>query len=143
MASITRFKPQHLGQVCEIENSSFSEPFSADYFEQLAEKYPETFLISEKESRVLGYIVAETYRNKAHILSIAVRDDCRRKRIGSGLLDALIERLRLKEVKEVFLEVRESNVAARSLYEKAGFKLSGRIKGYYGKDDAVLYHLKL
>jgi ribosomal-protein-alanine N-acetyltransferase len=142
-ARITKFRSQHLGQVCEIEDSSFSEPFTADYFEQLAEEYPETFLVSEKEGLVQGYVVAETCRDKAHILSIAVRNDCRRRRVGSELLDALIERLKFEGIKQVFLEVRRSNVAARSLYEKAGFKLAGSIEGYYGEDDAVLYHLKL
>ncbi|MEM2942816.1 MAG: ribosomal protein S18-alanine N-acetyltransferase [Candidatus Bathyarchaeia archaeon] len=143
-AKITKFRPHHLSQVCEIEDSSFSEPFTANYFERLAEEYPETFLVSEKEGRVLGYVIAETRREKAHILSIAVRNDCRRRHVGSELLYTLIQRLRLDGIKEVFLEVRRSNVAARSLYEKAGFKFTGSIEGYYGKeDDAALYLLKL
>ena len=51
--------------------------------------------------------------------------------LGRRLLDALLEAARVKGVEAVFLEVRESNVSARGLYERAGFKEVGRIPGYY------------
>jgi len=143
LIKITEFEQEHLSQVCEIENSSFSQPFSADYFKQLAQLYPETFLVAEKEDRVLGYVVADTRRGVAHILSIAVREDGRRRCVGLTLMRALIEKLRLREIKEILLEVRKSNVAARSMYERLGFELVGNIRGYYGGEDAALYNLKL
>lgn len=140
---IMKFRQQHMSEVCEIENSSFSQPFSADYFEQLARLHPETFLVAEKENQVLGYVVADTHRDLAHILSIAIREAWRRRHVGLALMRELIEKLRLEEVKEILLEVRRNNVAARSLYERLGFESAGNIRGYYGGEDAALYHLKL
>ena len=132
-----------MSEVCEIENSTFSQPFSADYFEQLARLHPETFLVAYKEDQILGYVVADTYGDTAHILSIAVTEAWRRRHVGLTLMKALIEKLRLREIREVLLEVRRSNVAARSLYERLGFESAGNIRGYYRGEDAALYHLKL
>jgi ribosomal-protein-alanine N-acetyltransferase len=60
-------------------------------------------------------------------------------------MDALLSAARETNSDSVFLEVRESNVAARSLYEKAGFEQEGRRKSYYTNpmEDAVLYRLIL
>jgi ribosomal-protein-alanine N-acetyltransferase len=61
--------------------------------------------------------------------------------MGSKLTCALVGPVRQRKVTRVFLEVRESNAAARALYEKCGFQISGRRKSYYSDpaEDAVLY----
>lgn len=73
--------------------------------------------------------------------NIVVAPAARRKRLGTRLLDALFAAAAEKNSDAVFLEVRESNAAARTLYEKAGLELSGRRKSYYANpaEDAVLY----
>ena len=55
----------------------------------------------------------------------------RRRGIGGFLLDAMIAELRTEGVLILYLEVRESNEAARSLYESRGFVAVGRRPGYY------------
>ena len=69
----------------------------------------------------------------------------RRRGIGSQLLKELIAIARERKLQTIFLEVRESNVAARALYCKFGFEESGRRKNYYANptEDAVLYTLNL
>lgn len=68
---------------------------------------------------------------EADLMTIGVAASWRGLGLGRRLLDALLEAARVKGVEAVFLEVRESNVSARGLYERAGFKEVGRIPGYY------------
>lgn len=69
----------------------------------------------------------------------------RRRGLANQLLEVLVAAARSTNSESLFLEVRESNLAARSLYEKAGFQLTGSRKSYYSNppEDAVLYHLRL
>ena len=77
--------------------------------------------------------------------NIVVAPAARRTGLGKRLLNALLSQARETNSAAVFLEVRESNTAARSLYEKTGFQLTGRRKAYYTnpQEDAVLYRLTL
>ena len=77
--------------------------------------------------------------------NIVVAPAARRKGLGKRLLEALLAAARETNSRSVFLEVRASNAAARSLYEKAGFEPTGRRKSYYtnSAEDAVLYRLTL
>ena len=65
--------------------------------------------------------------------------------LGSTLVHELADVARNHNATRIFLEVRESNAAARGLYEKCGFTITGRRKSYYNHpaEDAVLYTLQL
>jgi ribosomal-protein-alanine N-acetyltransferase len=69
----------------------------------------------------------------------------RRKGIGGKLLAYALEEARRRAAKTVFLEVRESNGAAKALYEAAGFSVLAIRKGYYAmpKEDAIVMRLEL
>ena len=75
--------------------------------------------------------------------NMAVSGSARRHGLGTRLLGEFLDRARGTGAEMVFLEVRESNHAARALYEKWAFVQSGRRKGYYrGPDeDALTYCL--
>jgi [ribosomal protein S18]-alanine N-acetyltransferase len=77
--------------------------------------------------------------------NIAIAPQERRKGLGKYLLEALLAAARRSNSVGVFLEVRESNTAARSFYQKAGFEQTGRRRSYYANpvEDAVLYRLTL
>jgi ribosomal-protein-alanine N-acetyltransferase len=97
----------------------------------LASWYPELFLAALKGDLLVGYVVAAANEDRGHIISLAVRPDCRRQRIGTDLLASLMEHLRSLEVVAVSLEVRADNSAAIALYEKLGFVRSGNVHHYY------------
>ena len=65
------------------------------------------------------------------IENIAVAGAARRRGLGSHLMGEFLHHVRSSGGKEVSLEVRESNSAARALYEKWAFLEAGRRKGYY------------
>jgi ribosomal-protein-alanine N-acetyltransferase len=94
---------------------------------------------------ILGFLLARHLAPEWELENIAVAPGARRKGLGTQLLKALLARARETGAQAVFLEVRESNTAARRLYEKAGFQQAGRRKSYYADppDDAVLYRHSL
>jgi ribosomal-protein-alanine N-acetyltransferase len=88
-----------------------------------------------------AFLVARHIAPDWELENIVVAPDARRKGVGKRLLDALILHARETNSDSVFLEVRESNAAARALYEKAGFQQVGSRKSYYANplEAAVLY----
>jgi ribosomal protein S18 acetylase RimI-like enzyme len=92
-----------------------------------------------------GFLVARQVAPEWELENIVAAPTKRRSGFGTLLLQALLVRARDTNSEAVFLEVRESNTAARSLYEKAGFALTGRRKSYYANppEDAILYRLRL
>ncbi|MGB7583492.1 MAG: GNAT family N-acetyltransferase, partial [Terriglobales bacterium] len=77
--------------------------------------------------------------------NIAIAGPARRRGLGSRLLGEFLNAARSLGATTVFLEVRESNSAARRLYEKWAFSESGRRANYYRdpKESAVTYRLDL
>ncbi|MFH0914077.1 MAG: ribosomal protein S18-alanine N-acetyltransferase [Chloroflexota bacterium] len=92
------------------------------------------------QERILGFGGIWMMADEAHVTSIAVREEYRRKRIGEGLLIALIERTMELKARLMTLEVRVSNTAAQSLYSKYGFLSVGTRRTYYSdnREDAVI-----
>jgi ribosomal-protein-alanine N-acetyltransferase len=76
---------------------------------------------------------------KGHIVSVAVLHDYRHRGIGRDLINRGIEGMGSYGAVEIFLEVRKSNVAAVTVYEKLGFDVGRVLKGYYRDgEDAYL-----
>ena len=92
---------------------------------------------------VLGFLVAREVGQEWDIENIVVAGRARRKGLGSRLLGEFLDQVRQEGAIAVFLEVRESNRAARKLYEKWGFQATGRRRDYYHDpiEDAILYRL--
>ena len=90
-----------------------------------------TALVVEQSGRVVGFIVGRQVADEWEIENIAVTGAARRCGLGSRLVGELLDHVRRRGGKTVFLEVRESNRAARSLYEKWAFIEVGRRKEYY------------
>ncbi len=98
-----------------------------------------------EEAQVEGFIVARGVGTEWEIENIAVAGPARRRGLGARLLGAMLERVHEAGARNIFLEVRESNRAARALYGKWAFVESGRRKCYYHApdEDAVLYRFSL
>jgi ribosomal-protein-alanine N-acetyltransferase len=92
---------------------------------------PRTALVVEQDGGVVGFIVGRQVADEWEIENIAVTGAARRCGLGSRLVGELLDLVRKRGGKSVFLEVRESNRAARSLYEKWAFLEVGRRKMYY------------
>jgi ribosomal-protein-alanine N-acetyltransferase len=96
-----------------------------------AQTQPRTVLVVEQSGSVVGFIVGRQVEDEWEIENIAVTGAARRCGLGSRLVGELLDHVRSRGGKTAFLEVRESNRAARSLYEKWAFIEVGRRKSYY------------
>ena len=103
-----------------------------------------SFLVAEAaEGRIVGYVVALDAADEGEILNLAVAPVMRRTGLGRALVHQILEALSDRGVRQVFLEVRESNAPARALYAALGFKEVGRRKQYYRRpvEDAIVLRL--
>lgn len=98
-------------------------------------------ILYEEEGEPLGYLLARVIPPEAELYRIATLPACRGRGIGDKLLSYFQDNLTVASCDALFLEVRESNVPARRLYEKHGMRMYARRKNYYQnpKEDAVLY----
>ena len=92
-------------------------------------------LVVEEEGIVLGFVVGRQLGPEWEIENIAVTGTARRRGLGTRLLGELIRLVQRRGGRAIFLEVRESNLAARRLYEKWAFVETGRRKAYYQNPD--------
>jgi [ribosomal protein S18]-alanine N-acetyltransferase len=103
-------------------------------------------LVAQGDSGILvGFIVAHLIGDDCEVENIVVAPPQQRRGIGRRLLRALLDAARAKIALRMFLQVRESNFAARKLYERSGFAIFGRRNSYYRDpdEDALLYRIEL
>lgn len=120
----------------------FSDPWSTQDFRDCVTFA--LFLVAEDaRERVAGYVVALEAADEGEILNLAVAPAERRRGLGRTLVEAMLDALRTRDVRQVYLEVRESNASARALYASRGFKEVGRRKAYYRRpvEDAIVLRL--
>ena len=98
-----------------------------------------------EDNEIVGFISADYILDECTIFNIGVLSEYRRKGLGKLLIDELINEAKKRDFAFITLEVRSENIPAYKLYEKAGFTLCGKRKGYYKNpdDDALIYTLNL
>lgn len=131
-----------LPDIIEIENASFSDPWDKGLFLDAIGSKDKHFLVDAIGGKPAGYVIFEKVFDEGHITNLAVGKGNRRQGIASRLIRSALDLARRENVREVFLEVRESNREAISLYLKFGFSEIGRRKKYYPKanEDALILH---
>jgi ribosomal-protein-alanine N-acetyltransferase len=142
------FHSEDLESVCRIEEVSFMKPWPETFFTYMHGKASDLFLVAIAEGSLLGYVVGEIrdiifsgvpHRFKiGHILNIAVDTKLRRRSVGLRLMEEIESRFKNRNATKVTLEVRESNTAARSFYNRCGYDEIGRVRAYYPNEDAVI-----
>jgi [ribosomal protein S18]-alanine N-acetyltransferase len=130
----------------EIEDMSFPLPYSAGIWERekrnsLSRTLVAVDDIGEETAELRGYLNFWLILDEAEIHRIAVEERFRRIGVAGSLLHEMFKVLRDMGIVSVYLEVRQSNQGAIKLYEKFGFMIKGRRKGYYqetGEDALIL-----
>lgn len=95
--------------------------------------------------KIVGYIAAKLLYDHIDILSVLVDDEYKRHGIASSLLEKLFYHAKGMNISNIFLEVRVSNISAKKLYEKLGFKEISIRKNYYpdNNEDALVLGIAL
>lgn len=123
--------------VAEIENLVQSHPWTKKQFEDSVNTYQVTVI--EQQGQVVGFCILQPVLDEANLLLMAVHPSQQGKGMGYQLLEASLAMLKNDPV-QVFLEVRESNIAAIKLYEKSDFHQIDMRKNYYPKADGSQEH---
>lgn len=140
---IAELNADHLPDVLDIEKASFRDPWTLQAFRNFIILY-RTNWVALRGGKVAGYLITQWVLDEIHILNIAVRSDFRRQGVAAELLNFLFQRGAGKRIKSVYLEVRESNEAARTLYAKFGFTELGLRKSYYQDgENALVMHRRM
>jgi ribosomal-protein-alanine N-acetyltransferase len=130
-----------LPAVQEIERASFTTPWPAHAYQaELETNKLARYLVVRVGREVVAYAGIWLLVDEAHITTFAVAPAWRRRRVGERLLMAALDLSVARGAHEATLEVRLSNVAARRLYEKFGFRPVGIRPRYYSDDheDALI-----
>lgn len=139
---ILPMQTSHVDDVIKIEEQAYGEHhWSKDsFYGELANELAYYYSAFDMENNLIGYAGSWQIIDEAHITTIAVKPELRRKKIGEALLTKIINDCYNNKIKYITLEVRESNKPAIGLYEKYGFKSLGTRKGYYqnNNEDALI-----
>lgn len=152
--SISHMTEHDLLEVVEIEErSGLSRWGWAAYYAELQGNNRSLMLVARvgrpleqaETYDIAGYIVARLATNEIHINNVAVRDEYRRRGLGSLLLKRILKEGKHLGATVAFLEVRAGNALAQGLYRKCGFKDVGRRRGYYSgpSEDALVMSAQL
>ena len=131
--TIRKMNIEDIPAVFEIEQSIFSIPWSEKSFKDSLESENTNFVVALCNDEIVGYIGMYVFGEEADISNVAVSLKHRRKHIAQNMLDYIFDWSQNKKIKNLTLEVRETNVPAIKLYEKNGFKEAGIRKDYYEK----------
>jgi len=136
--------PMELADVASveaIEHASFSAPWPPNaYRTELQTNRLAHYLVIRVGPQIVGYAGLWLMVDEAHVTTFAIHPDWRRRRLGERLLIALLDIALERQAAEATLEVRLSNLAARRLYEKFGFRPVGIRPRYYtdNNEDALI-----
>jgi [ribosomal protein S18]-alanine N-acetyltransferase len=136
---------EEIDAILAIEQASFTNPWTREMY--LAELKNEGvsffYLARDKGRRVVGFCSFWRVLDELHLNNLAVVPEFRRMGIATALLERMMAEAARFGIRRTMLEVRQSNVAARQLYEKFGFVVAGTRNNYYtnpAEDALVLWH---
>jgi [ribosomal protein S18]-alanine N-acetyltransferase len=138
---IEAMRLEDLDEVQRIEEASFTTPWPPNaYRSELMTNRLASYLVARAQGRIVAYGGMWLMVDEAHITTFAVHPAWRRQRVGERLLLAFLDIAIDQRAHEATLEVRLSNVAARRLYEKYGFRPVGLRPRYYSdnNEDALI-----
>jgi ribosomal-protein-alanine N-acetyltransferase len=125
-----------------IEHASFTNPWTRDMYvaEQENRGVSFCYLAQDASGTIVGFCSFWRVFDELHINNLAVLPGFRRRGAASALLAHILEEGARLGVRRATLEVRRSNEAARTLYERLGFTVAGVRRGYYTKpiEDALV-----
>ncbi len=143
---ISQMLVEHIPAVVELEQYCQLSSRGAEGYAKLLQEPLSVLLVSlDEDSSVVGCFSGWLVADELEIDNVAVAPDSRRSGLGSKLIAAALQVASQKGAVQAFLEVRSSNYAACSLYEKTGFTVVGRRKNYYHDpvDDALILSQKI
>ncbi len=139
------FRPMQeadLSEIIEIEQQSYPHPWTKLIFGDCLHAGYSCWVCGRNGS-IEAYGILSAAAGESHLLNICVRGESRQQGIGRKMLRHLVSIARRHDTEVIFLEVRPSNLAARTLYEDEGFNELGNRRDYYPagdeREDALIF----
>ena len=138
---IVKALSNHLRDIINIEKEAFENPWSHQSFLNEINNMIGSNWVYMRNTKVIGYMFGWKLDDDFHVNNIAVHLSERRKGVGKKMIDNVIFNLKIKNI---FLEVSNSNKEAIRLYRKLGFREDGlRKKYYHDGSDAIFYQMEI
>jgi ribosomal-protein-alanine N-acetyltransferase len=138
---IRNMESEDIDNILELENMSFSTPWSKESFiKEIEENKLARYIVAKSNDKIIGYGGMWLILDEAHITNIAVHPEYRGEGIGNKLLNGLVDISKETMIKRMTLEVRKSNDPAINLYKNNDFIEVGIRPGYYSdtNEDAII-----
>ena len=127
-----------LRAICAIDQASFTQPWQPHTFEQALNDSKYIVLVAQSNEMVCGFGVAYTVGDEGEIATFAVDAAMRGQGVGDAIFNGLLAECTSRGAHMVFLEVRQSNLAAQRLYKRFGFEVVGQRRNYYEDGETAL-----
>ncbi len=124
---------EDIDQVLDIEKYTFSMPWTRRDFETAVNNPKDLYLVVDKDGEIIGYCGLWAVLEEGQITNVAVKGEYRHQGIGRRMLEVLLAEAKQRGITGFTLEVRESNIAAYTLYKSLGFDVAGIRPGFYDK----------
>ena len=136
---VVKAEKEHIKEMAKLEKLCFSEAWSENMLLEWIASGNKLF-VAVKNGEFLGHIGISTVLDEGYIANVAVKPEYRKCGVGTALINRIFSLASDEGLSFVSLEVRESNKAAISLYEKSGFKQEGIRPNFYSnpKEDALI-----
>lgn len=144
--TIEKMKPEDIDGVIKIEESAYGDHHwsKESFLNEINNELAKYYSLRNPNGELAGYAGCWHILEEAHITTIAIKPEFRRKKYAESLLKKIIDDCYLEKIKYITLEVRVSNIPAINLYTKYGFSSFGTRKGYYqdNNEDALIMWTK-
>ena len=140
--------PEELAAVADLQRRSFANAWGAEAirWEFDHSQVARLYTARTSDGSVVAYCACWLVFDELHINSVAVAESARRQGLARRVLDYVLEDAVRAGARSATLEVRQSNEAARALYEGLGFRVEGVRRNYYQnprEDALILWHREL
>lgn len=136
---------EDIDDILAIEVEAMSTPWTYSSYKEAIDSDHAFIVVATEENTIAAFAVFYLTVPEAELPDIVVERGHRGQGLGRLLMDYSLSQLKSKGVDTLFLEVRESNVAARSLYTRVGFEEIGKRKYFYSDplEDAICMRLDI
>lgn len=138
--TIRRMREEDLEQVSQLEEETFSMPWSISAFREMVNHPDAYYFVAVDRDRVCGTCGIRNLSGEGELTNVVIREEYRDSGLGQRLIAEAMKKAQEAGMQAFTLEVRKSNAAAIHVYEKLGFVSEGIRPGFYEKptEDAVI-----
>lgn len=142
---IEKMTLEHLKQIEENIEEEFDKFWNKEVLKSELDNPASSYIVALDENKnVVGYAGIWQPLEEAHITNIVTKKDKRQNKIGTKMIEKLIDMAKERKLNDITLEVNINNLPAINLYKKYQFKEVGLRKKYYNNiDDAIIMTLEL